>query len=124
MPVVGNGFIICAHEIETINNDYLVDSGLTLSIPHHLKLEIEPLPGFLIQSFSMKLSFEDLIESNDITDSRYGRLMLQVTGSLDEGMGIARGWIVNRNVCEVRFIDTSTSGGRKIVGDPENASTC
>jgi len=86
-----------------------VDSGVEIKMPVEVRLHLEPMSGVYILCHTL-------------TDS--GRLRFLVSGKFELGDCVAMGWIVERNVVQVRFMEKGSQGGRIIRGEPRQVENC
>jgi hypothetical protein len=110
-PPTGNGFDI--YQYRRIGVDNIYDTGLEISLPKDMTLEIEPEEGIIIRGWT--LSWGKIWDSHgDFIDTN--RLVVEVK-SKEPFQKIGKVWIVKREIEKIRFMQTAKEGGRVIRGE-------
>jgi hypothetical protein len=121
-PPTGNGFPVFVFNLWRFgfieSSDFIVDTGLEISLPKGFAIEVESLI-----SFQMDWSLSGM---KDMAPK--GRLLLKSTDPnlnklKEEKTPIAKVWIVKRQVEKIRFLEKAPEGGRVIRGEGKIADS-
>ena len=117
-PPFHNGFSVSARKVWKQADVWHADTGVELSLPTGLTLEIEPLEGVFVLAWSTSGL---TIPAPDACELPKGRLAVAVSGAVKLNEPFAKVWIVARSVVPVRFLRRDASGTRVVTGDAKSA---
>jgi hypothetical protein len=122
-PPTGNGFEVFVNDLYSYGTTYcmefIIDTGLEITLPQHTTIEVESLMGFsfdwsVLGMESIKMPKGRLLLKTKQSDVNYFKL---------EKKPVAKVWIVKRQVEKVRFLEKAEGGGRVVRGDAKIADS-